>query len=144
MKSIHLLTWFAVIMVADSVGAEAEPSVYGRWLTDDRSGVIQIEPCGATICGTLVRVLDPTAPTHDINNPDPKLRIRPLVGMTILSGLKRADGRWRGGQAYDPKAGRIYRAAIAVGPSARLNVTGCILFLCQTRHWTRIAGEPGK
>lgn len=131
------------LLAARHAQAQPAPSVYGRWLTDDRSGVVEVAPCGAALCGTLVRVLNPAAPARDINNPDPRLRDHPLVGTRILTGLKPADGHWRGGRAYDPKVGRSYRASVALGGPARLDVTGCVLFLCQTRHWTRVAEEAG-
>jgi len=115
--------------------------VTGRWLTDDRSGVIDIAPCGSALCGRLVSVLDPKAPGRDINNPDPALRHRALVGISILSGLTRKGQEWSGGQAYDPKAGRSYRAAIRLAPDGRLDVTGCLLVICRTKHWTRAGAE---
>ncbi|QZP09809.1 DUF2147 domain-containing protein [Caenibius sp. WL] len=115
----------------------ARTSVYGRWLTDDRAGVVEINSCGNALCGKLVAVLDPKAPDRDINNPDPARRSRPLVGVAILTGLVRDTDGWSHGQAYDPKAGRTYRAAIRLVRDDRLDVTGCILFICRTRHWTR-------
>lgn len=114
-----------------------QPSIYGQWRTDDGAGIVDIEPCGSSICGTLVRVLDPKAPERDINNPDPTLRKHTLVGTRILSGLKRAGDIWKGGEAYDPKAGRSYKASVALASPSQLDVTGCLLFLCKTKHWTR-------
>lgn len=144
MKPFWGFVCLASLLSSGDALADTRPSVYGRWLTDDRSGIVEVAPCGPALCGTLVRVLAPAAPVRDINNPDPELRSRPLVGVRILSGLKPAGGRWQGGRAYDPKAGRSYRASISLGSSARLDVTGCILFLCQTRHWTRVAEETGR
>lgn len=91
-----------------------------------------------------MRVLDPAAPKRDINNPDPTLRQRGLEGTRILSGLNAAGDGWKGGLAYDPKAGRSYKASIALASPARLDVTGCILFLCRTKHWTRVSGSTGQ
>lgn len=121
----------------------AQSSVYGRWLTDDGAGVVEIAPCADAVCGRLVAVLDPKAPGRDVNNPDPARRGRPLVGVTILSNLVRSPDGWSGGRAYDPKAGRSYRAAIRLGGDGRLDVTGCVLFLCRTRHWTRFKEKHG-
>ena len=135
---------FALALLASAVSAEASPSVYGRWLTDDRAGIVEVKPCGQAVCGTLVRVLDPAAPARDINNPDRELRRRPLVGVKILTGLEASGDRWKNGRAYDPKAGRSYNASIAPGPDGGLDVTGCILFLCRTRHWTRVPEEFRK
>lgn len=146
MVKIDRILLSAILAMASSpaVAGQSRVSVLGRWLTDDRSGIVELAPCGNGLCGTLVRVLDPRAPARDINNPDPSLRTRPLVGVKILTGLASVGERWKGGQVYDPKAGRSYRASIAPNGSKGLDVTGCILFLCQTRHWTRATEESGK
>lgn len=124
--------------------ARAETSVLGRWLTDDGSGVVEIAPCHDALCGRLVAVLDPRAPTRDINNPDPAKRRRPLVGIAVLTDLARDGDRWDGGRAYDPKAGRSYRARIRLAADGGLDVTGCLFVLCRTRHWTRPAMETRR
>lgn len=115
----------------------AADTVFGNWLTDDGAAVVRIGRCGQKLCGTIDRVLDPKAPVNDINNPDPRLRSTPLVGTIVLRGFAPANGQWQGGRAYDPKAGRSYRSQLEVMKDGRLKVTGCILFLCRSRHWTR-------
>lgn len=124
--------------------ARAETGVLGRWLTDDGSGMVEIGPCGNALCGRLVSVLDPRAPDRDVNNPDPAQRRRPLLGVAVLTGLVRDRDGWGGGRAYDPKAGRSYRARIDLAADGRLDVTGCLFILCRTRHWTRPATEKRR
>jgi uncharacterized protein (DUF2147 family) len=118
------------------------PDVMGRWVTQDRSGVVTIGPCATGICGTLTRVLarGPRVPTTDINNPNPRLRGRSLVGVQILSGLKRQANGWKGGRVYDPKSGRSYKASLTLNPGGTLTVTGCLIIICQSQHWTRFRG----
>lgn len=141
MKGICMASALAITVASQALAAPS--SVYGRWLTDDGAGVVDIVSCGSAICGKLVAVLDPKAPDHDINNPDPARRKQPLIGVSVLKGLMRSTDGWSGGQAYDPKAGRSYRAAIRLGRDGRLDVTGCLLFLCRTRHWTRFEEKRG-
>lgn len=117
--------------------AQSEPSAFGRWLTDDGSAVVRVAPCGAKLCGTILRVLDPAAPKNDANNPDRGQRKRPLVGVTILRDFARAGTDWTGGRAYDPKSGRSYRSELRVTADGRLKVTGCVLVICRSRYWTR-------
>lgn len=124
--------------------ARKAPNVLGRWLTDDKAGVVEIAPCGNALCGKLAAVLDPKAPTQDINNPDPALKGRPLAGIAILTGLTRDGAGWSGGEAYDPKTGHTYRASIRVAEDGRLDVTGCVLLICRTRHWTRSMEENSR
>ncbi|KHK90310.1 DUF2147 domain-containing protein [Novosphingobium malaysiense] len=143
MKRISMAAACALACMGVSQTARAQSGVLGRWLTDDGAGVVKIESCGRTLCGKLVSVRDPKAPDRDINNPDPDKRQRPLVGISILTGLVRDDDGWGDGRVYDPKAGRSYRASISLAEDGRLDVTGCVLFLCRTKHWTRLEEKSG-
>lgn len=112
-------------------------SVTGDWLTDDGSAVIRVAMQGSRLRGTILRVLDPAAPANDIRNPDPAARSHPLVGTAVLTDFTHSGAGWEGGRAYDPKAGRSYLSSLSLDGANRLKVTGCILFLCRSRIWTR-------
>ena len=115
------------------------PSVEGLWRTDDGKGLVRVGPCGTHVCGWIAQVLDkgPGVPTTDINNPDPARRSHPIVGLPTLTGFTRSGAVWKDGRAYDPKSGRSYRATLQLNPDGSLRVTGCVLFLCQSKRWTR-------
>lgn len=129
----------AALLGLASAAAGAAAPVEGLWLTDDGKGVVRIGPCGRQLCGWIARVLDrgPNVPTRDLNNPDPRLRARPILGLPILTGFTASGGEWTGGHAYDPKSGRSYRTTLSVNRDGSLNVTGCVMFICQTKRWTR-------
>jgi hypothetical protein len=72
-------------------------AVTGTWLTDTKDGLIEIAPCGQRLCGRLVKSLVPIKPPGtDVNNPDPKLRGRPILGMPVLTGFVEEEKLWRG------------------------------------------------
>jgi uncharacterized protein (DUF2147 family) len=123
-----------------ALAGAAPHTVEGLWLNDDRKGLVQIAPCGRKVCGTIVKVLsrDPKAPKTDIHNPDPALRNRGFVGMQVLTGFERAGSVWKGGRAYDPESGKSYRSTLELNPDGSLKVTGCVLFICESRRWTRV------
>lgn len=128
-----------VLLMLPVAPARGEPTVAGLWLTDDGKGVVRIAPCGMRLCGWIVEVLDkgPGVPQTDVNNPDPRLRGRPILGLPTLSGFTRSGSTWRDGRAYDPKSGRTYRSSLELAPDGSLKLTGCVLFICQSRRWTR-------
>ena len=128
-----MLALFAAIALA------APATVAGDWVNQDRSALVRVAPCGPQLCGTVLRVLarGPGVPTTDVNNPDPRLRAHPLVGLRVLSGFARAGSRWTGGRAYDPKSGRSYRSTVELNRDGTLKVTGCVLFICRSQAWTR-------
>lgn len=134
------MRWFPMaIMLLAAAPAFAAPNIQGNWLTDDGKGVVRIAPCGRQMCGWIARVLDrgPNVPTRDVNNPAPALRSRPIVGLPTLTGFNPEASAWTGGQAYDPKSGRSYRTTLSLNADGSLNVRGCVMFICQSRRWTR-------
>lgn len=123
----------ALLLLAS--GAQAAAPITGRWVTDDGKAIVTIAPCGQVICGRISRILAPTpnGPPVDANNPDPRLRRRPVLGLEVLSGFRDAGKDWRG-RIYDPEAGRSYKSIVAREPGG-LRAQGCILMFCRSQHW---------
>lgn len=129
--------YLSLALLLAAAPARAATPIAGTWMTDTRDGIVQIAPCGAAHCGRLVKLLRPVeGPGTDRHNPDPKLRARPLVGLPILTGFVPAGDNWKG-QAYDPKVGKTYRSTVRRLDANRLEVTGCVLFICRSVTWTR-------
>lgn len=116
--------------------AAAPAPIAGRWVTDNGQALVTIAPCGKAMCGRIVKLLKPTPgkPAIDANNPDPKLRSRPIQGITILTGLMPAADGWRG-NVYDPKSGKTYTARVWRA-GAGLKVEGCWGAFCRTQDWS--------
>jgi len=95
-----------------------EDRIKGLWLTEEKDGKIEIFRTGNTYTGRLVwgnSVLDKNGnPKHDVNNPDPKLRSRPLQGMVMLTGLVYEDGKWQEGKIYNGLTGKIYSVVVTL------------------------------
>jgi uncharacterized protein (DUF2147 family) len=125
--------------------AQGGDGITGRWLTEDRKGVVDIAPCGASICGRLDWIYQPMrhgAPTEDEENPNPALRNRRLCGVIMLYDFHRdpADPRhWEGGYIYDPESGHTYHAEITVVDSEHLRLRGYVMvpLLGESQTWTR-------
>lgn len=127
------------LAAAFAAGASGE-AVFGRWLTDDGKGIVTIAPCGPALCGRISQVLDrtPGVPTTDVKNPDATLRKRNILGLPVLTGFRREGSQWNGGRAYDPKSGSSYRSRLSLNADGSLRVTGCVLFICQSKRWRRV------
>ncbi len=140
MKAGLWLTAAATVTLAGVAQAQ-DSGVAGDWRSDDGRAVIRIAPCGAnatTMCGRIQRFLvpEPAGGARDTKNPDASLRSRPILGITIFSGLTRSGNTWRGA-GYSPEAGRHFNATLT--PTAeRLTVRGCVAIFCQTRVMTRM------
>lgn len=133
---------FATLIAAFLLGAGpalAADAIAGRWITEERDAVIEIKRCGSTTCGRITRFL--VAPPdgidqRDINNPDPDLRRRKLLGLPVLFGFREESDLWRG-RIYDPKSGKSYRSVIRRTSANTIEVKGCIGPFCQAQVWRR-------
>lgn len=133
MQSTALAALVGLSLASMPAAAQATPPV-GQWLTEDRSGVIAISPCGGVLCGRIVGMAgwltDGTVPV-DVHG-------RPECGLTIISDARLSSaGRWDS-QITDPDTGRIYNAQLWVDQDGRLHLRGCIglpLF-GMTQVWT--------
>lgn len=126
----------AIVLAATPALAAAPAPITGRWLTPGGKAIVEIAPCGTSLCGRIAKILDPEAPKNarDTNNPDPAKRTRPIEGMDILTGFTADKADWRG-QIYDPRSGKTYRSIIKRSGSG-LEVKGCWGPFCQSQNWT--------
>jgi uncharacterized protein (DUF2147 family) len=123
---------------AASHPASAATPIAGRWVTEDKSALVDIAPCGNRLCGTIIRFLTPPKggpDPRDVNNADPAKRSRRILGLAILTGFAPAGDEWKG-QIYDPRSGKTYRSVL-VRTGNSLAVKGCLNIFCKTQTWTR-------
>ena len=134
----------AILLVASPVGAQG-PTPVGIWLHPNGRIQVAIAPCGDRLCGKLVWFRLPNdlqgLPLVDFRNADPALRKRPLLGLTILRGLRRTGPRsWSGGRIYNPDDGVDYRAQMTILDNGKLSVRAYVILpaLGKTFIWTRV------
>ena len=130
-------------LLANAAPATADSGdVVGAWMTEHRDAKIHIAPCGPALCGTIVWLEQPNDsaghPVSDANNPDPDKRNRPLIGLTILTGLTKSGQGWRG-RIYNSDDGKDYDLQIFLVDDRRAAVKGCVLggLFCGGETWTR-------
>jgi len=129
------------MLFAAMLAAPSADTVIGRWKTETRNGIVEIQHCGASICGTLLTSdgLRANPALKDVNNKDEALRGRKLQGITMLQGFTRGDGVWDGGTVYNGEDGRIYKARITPVDAEHLKLRGCVFVpFCKTETWTRV------
>jgi uncharacterized protein (DUF2147 family) len=142
---------FMALLSVASVRAQS-PTPTGVW--QDSSGRVQVEiaPCGELLCGKIVWFKWPDnaqgLPLVDLKNKDPALRTRPLLGLTILYGLRRTgENTWTDGKIYNPEDGVKYQAKMSIQGDGSLRVRAYegLPFLGKTLIWTRMdvpGGQP--
>ncbi|MBN9236803.1 MULTISPECIES: DUF2147 domain-containing protein [Phyllobacteriaceae] len=129
-SALQALGWAAgLFLLATSADAAPADAIATTWLTHDGQGVVEFAPCGNRLCGHIVWLKTPIddngAPLTDRNNPNPKLRQRPICGLSVITGLAQdGSGGWDDGQIYDPKEGSAYDVALSLTGPDKLIVTG--------------------
>jgi uncharacterized protein (DUF2147 family) len=82
-------------------------------------------------------------PAVDVNNPNPDLRNRQIIGLIIMHGFHyEGDNEWEGGELYDPKTGHTYKGKMSLLLPNTLELRGYVLIplFGRTTSWTRF--EP--
>jgi uncharacterized protein (DUF2147 family) len=116
----------AGLALAFTLPALAAPPIAGRWLTADGGAVVAIGPCGATVCGRIVKLNKAPAGNADA--------ARQAIGTAVLTGLVPDGDGWKG-QLYNPRNGKTYSARVT-RDGGKLKVQGCVAIICQTIVWT--------
>jgi uncharacterized protein (DUF2147 family) len=140
--------WLTVVCIGAAAAQRPDDAALGRWLTQDRDGVVEMFRCGDELCGRLVWLKTPRdargLPPVDSHNPTPGLRSRPLCGLVILGGFRPSGpGAWSDGWVYDPQSGKTYHAELALEGGDRLKLRGYvgIPLFGASQTWTR--ADPG-
>ena len=123
--------------------AEDPGVIRGIWVTADGEGFIEITETDGVYEGTVIGGAGDTE-RFDENNPDPALRDRPLLGLTIMTGFRfQGDGTWTDGRIYDPNNGKTYRCKMKLATDGTLKVRGYvgISWFGRTETWTRMTDE---
>lgn len=128
----------AALFSLAAIPAMASPhDVNGLWLTESKTGHVQIADCGdGTPCGTLVWIED--ASQLDDQNPDTALRGRNVMGMQMIWGFQKKDKSWNKGKIYDASEGKTYGSSIKKLSDGTLQVKGCVGPICKAQIWTKL------
>lgn len=142
MRLFLLFASTLVLVLTAPAYADDLKGVEGVWSTGGAH--VKIAKCSdagsaETPCGTIVW-LNPetTADYKDSNNPDPTLRSRDILGITLLQGFTGKNNRWVNGTIYDPANGNTYKSHIRQRKDGKLQVKGCIGPFCQTQVWDKV------
>lgn len=89
----------------------ADP-IAGKWMKSTGDVMIDVKVENGNLSGTLLYWKSETGRTVDSNNPDKRLRTRPLKGIPVLWGVVKKGNKWEGGQIYNASDGKSYRVKL--------------------------------
>jgi len=134
----------AIAILLGTVAVRAQPSEpAGVWLTEKGDARVKVTKCGSGICGVVVWLREPIdratgKPQVDDKNPNPALRTRPVIGISLFIGMRpSAPGRWSG-HIYNADDGGTYVSHVSFAGGDALRVEGCLGVFCGGETWTRV------
>lgn len=147
MTPLSIRLCLALLAAGLSAAASAEVlSPVGAWTTiDDETkkpkSVVRIAEKDGVYSGTVEKIFDPTkqgSKCDECASDDPR-KGKPVIGMTILTGLKQdGDNVYAGGTILDPANGKTYNAKVTVIEGGKkLEMRGSVLFIGRTQTWVR-------
>jgi uncharacterized protein (DUF2147 family) len=146
MRKLRHALLLALPLLGLSLAASAADSAAGRWKTiDDKTGkvksIVEITPAAnGSLSGKVVEILQSDrGPNPVCDKCDGERKNKPVKGMTILWNLKADDAtHWSGGTILDPANGKTYKSKLELQPGGqKLDVSGCIMFICRAQTWVR-------
>ena len=139
MKTLFFLFVTTLLVPAVSLANNSNADVIlGEWLSQEKDGKISIFKQGDKFYGKISWGRTPGK--KDVNNPDPKLKNRDIVGLVILQDFKFNGSTWEDGKIYDPKSGKTYDCIIKSKDNNKiLEIRGYIgsPIFGRTATWTR-------
>jgi uncharacterized protein (DUF2147 family) len=145
--SMKFLAFIATAALAIAPALADSNSPAGLWKNiDDETGkpkaLIRITESGGTLTGKIEQLFrepgEDQAPKCD--KCDGARKDQPIVGMTILSGLKKDGDEYAGGEILDPNNGKVYKSKLHLTDGGKkLSVRGYIgvPMLGRSQTWVR-------
>ncbi|GAB4049327.1 DUF2147 domain-containing protein [Spirosoma litoris] len=145
LTTLLLIVCFSLASFASK--ADDPDALLGKWLSSKKRNQVQIYKQGNKYYGKLVWMLEPNEPGTgkpkvDKENPDEKLRNRPLMHLVLLTNLTyKGNNQWGDGEIYNPEDGKTYSCEVSLkGPNA-IDLRGYVMglsFLGKSKTWTRV------
>lgn len=138
-----------LLLVAVAAKAQKNLSgerICGKWESVNKDLIIRISMQGKEFRANILWFSDtegkPLDYWTDVHNPDPALRKRKLLGMSILRDLtyNKKTATWEGGKVYDSRHGREWNASAYIGEHGLLRVRGYwhFKFIGRTMSFRRV------
>lgn len=138
MKKIVCVALVLFLMtLAFPLYAASGDEVLGLWYTEGNDSKVEIVRDKDEYRGKIVWLEEEVYPAddpdagqtkYDRNNPDDKLRLRPLLGLEIVWGFSydEKNEKWEKGHIYDPESGKTYNCNMWLDEEGNLNVKGSL------------------
>ncbi|QTE23596.1 DUF2147 domain-containing protein [Polaribacter cellanae] len=138
MKKIFLTTLLFILTF--TINAQ---TIFGKWNSRNDKGVVdsvlEIYKKEGKAYGKVVKIMNPDRKDARCVDCEGEFKNKPILGLDILSGLKKDDDEWSGGTIIDPRNGKTYKCYIKLVKPNKLKLRGYIgvSLFGKTAYWER-------
>ena len=143
MKKTSLFILFTAVSI--SINAQ---TIFGKWHsrnedTNEVDSVIEVYEKDGKAYAKVIEILDKTRENPTCQNCIGENKDKPILGLNILTGLKKNEDEWSGGKILDPRNGNIYKCYIKLLNPNKLKLRGYIGFSLfgKSAFWERVEFE---
>ncbi|WP_024742240.1 DUF2147 domain-containing protein [Tenacibaculum maritimum] len=137
-KSIIII---ALLLVTTAINAQ---SIFGKWENRDEDtnkvdSVIEVYEKDGKAFAIIIEITNEDRKNAVCEKCSGSNKNKPILGMNILTGLKKDGDEWSGGKILDPKNGKEYKCYIKLEGKDKLKIRGYIGFSAfgRTAFWYR-------
>lgn len=140
----HYILFLLITLSATSIYAQSDKSnlIIGKWLNYDKTEITEITITNDVYIGNIVWLKQPNdkngTPKLDTNNPNKKLRNKPVLGSQNLFGLLYKNGNWKNGSMYSHKRGGTINFKVISISETELIIKISKFFFSKEITYTRI------
>jgi uncharacterized protein (DUF2147 family) len=134
----------AMLLVVAITAAHAQNTPVGLWKSiDEKTGqdksLVRITDSSGVLSGKIEKLFHPSRPNPTCDKCRDDRQGKPIVGLTIIEGLKQDGEVWDAGKILDPENGKIYTVRLRpVEGGKTLEVRGYLGPFYRTQTWTRV------
>ncbi|MCG7503152.1 DUF2147 domain-containing protein [Tenacibaculum sp. Mcav3-52] len=135
--------FFALLFTSVSLSMSAQ-TIFGKWENRDEEtnkvdSVIEVYKKDGKAYAKIIEITDKNRQEAVCDKCSGKRKNNPILGMNILTGLKKDGDEWSGGKILDPKNGKEYKCYIKLENDNKLKIRGYIGFAAfgRTAYWYR-------
>ncbi len=139
MKKLFLT--LIILAITTSINAQ---TIFGKWENRDEEtnkvdSVIEVYEKNGKAFAKIIEITDKNRQDALCDKCSGKRKDNPILGMNILTGLKKDGDEWSGGKIIDPKNGKEYKCYIKLDNDNKLKIRGYIGFAAfgRTAYWYR-------
>jgi uncharacterized protein (DUF2147 family) len=137
-------TLIALFFFIAAGAAYAQNTPVGLWKTvDDNTGqeksLVRISESAGVASGRIEQLLHPSHPNPLCEKCRDERHGKPMVGLSIIEGVRQHGDVWEAGKILDPGNGKIYKVRLRpLDGGKKLEVRGYIGPFFRTQIWSRV------